>query len=93
MGKPAFIPTEETGRIILQWCNEGAELILPSKEETLERINDCKTIGELLMLYNSTPAIAAEYKAAFSDKRAELEKQPPTISNTKIINNGTYSNK
>jgi hypothetical protein len=92
MGKPAFIPTEDTGRLILEWCNEGAEPIISGKE-TLERINDCKTIGELLMLYNSTPTIAAEYKAAFSDKRAELEKQPPTISNTKIINNGTYSNK
>ncbi len=37
MGKPAFIPTEATGKLIADWCNQGIE-----KPSITERINECK---------------------------------------------------
>jgi len=46
MDKPAFIPTIETGRAIMEWCNSGAEAItpglpfFPSKEQDKKKFMD-----------------------------------------------------
>ena len=51
MGKPAFIPSEDTGRKIKDWCESGEESA-PEKYGWETEIDECKTQKELVELYN-----------------------------------------
>ena len=74
MGKPEFVITPKTGKRILDWCNVSE--INPDNENTVfERINDCKSIEELLHLYYENPVEDAVILTAFSEKRSELEQK------------------
>jgi AAA domain len=83
-GKPEFKLTAETGKKILEWCNEGVAV---QKKDLTERINDCKSIEELLNLYYANPTDDATLKKAFTIKRSSLEQS--LIPNTSNSNNGT----
>ncbi|MFL5809125.1 MAG: AAA family ATPase [Flavisolibacter sp.] len=53
MGKPAFIPSEKTGEIIAEWCEQGEEdfnIIRPGSE-WYERVGSCVTQKDLVELY------------------------------------------
>ncbi|MCU7548218.1 ATP-binding protein [Chitinophagaceae bacterium LB-8] len=53
MNKPAFVPTEKTGELIHQWCEQGEEAFkVQPGSEWHERIQQCKTQKELVELYN-----------------------------------------
>lgn len=62
MDKQPFIITEETGKQIIEWCNDGAKVI-PEIFKTLdERINDAETLlsdvgseDEMISVYKSLP--------------------------------------
>lgn len=54
MGQPEFIPTEETGRLIKNWCESGIDLPEPSKEQ----------FDALLSYLKGTPDQATKAKAA-----------------------------
>lgn len=79
-GKPEFIITTETGKQILNWCNEGKELTTSSSIKTFpnslildEKIAACKTVDELLLLYKvQTPLMQLQYGAVFTKKRQQL---------------------
>lgn len=76
MGKPAFIPTIETGKIIAEWCESGEEkdFYITWSEE----LNRCNTLADLVRLYNGNkPTIDNDpkLKEMFSSKQTEL-KQP-----------------
>lgn len=47
MGKPEFIINSETGKKILDWCNNGTNL-----HDAREKIKATKTVEELKVLYN-----------------------------------------
>jgi len=84
MGKPEFVITPKTGKRILDWCNVSE--INPDNENTVfERINDCKSIEELLHLYYENPVEDAVILTAFSEKRSELEQKtlPASLVNLK----------
>ena len=51
--KQEFLITPSTGKQILDWCNEG---VVVNENTVYERINDCKSIDELLHLYYEFPA-------------------------------------
>lgn len=54
MGKPAFIPNEDTGRLIAGWCEQGEEA--PSVQvgsEWVKKVDDCQTHKDLVALYNT----------------------------------------
>ncbi len=68
MGKPAFVPNVDTGKLILNWCNEGIEA--PNIEQ---RINECKTIKELLQLFQNEEIQDDSTINIFSNKRKQLE--------------------
>ena len=70
---PEFIPTTETGKAILDWCNTGNESIE-------EQISTCKTVGELLELYKQSPAYQESHARYFTAKRQAL--LPPGDQNT-----------
>ena len=93
--KPEFVITSETGKIILAWCNAGKEAISSELKELPQRINECKSIEELLKLYYSDPPVEETLKNAFTVKRGELEKQSKTpilINNLNHNSNGTIHN-
>lgn len=54
MGQPEFIPTEETGKLIKNWCESGTDLPEPSKEQ----------FDALLTYLKGTPEQATKAKAA-----------------------------
>lgn len=57
MGKPEFIPTKETGKVILDWCNQGIDAPTPgiTYEELLKRIRQCTTTSDLNTLFQTHP--------------------------------------
>lgn len=64
-----FIPTEETGRMIKEWCELGVEL-KPIPIE--ERIAACNTVEGLMQLYASTPNLHEDVKQLFTNRKKEL---------------------
>ena len=87
--KPEFIISVDTGVAIKQWCNSGAEI---NPIDISERISDCKTIKELLELYQQFPQFKEALKPEFEkQKRTIMINQAVTtqLNNEKINENGT----
>jgi hypothetical protein len=80
MDKPEFRITTATGREILKWCNEGKELV---PEDLQKRINDCKSVNELLKLFEKQEALDNDIISAFTKKRSEIELSNKTNQNQK----------
>ena len=58
MGKPAFVPTEQTGELIANWCEQGEEdfnIIRPGSE-WYSKVEICNTQRELVELYQKNKA-------------------------------------
>lgn len=90
-GKPECKLTSEIGNRILEWCKQGIpQSVVPT--DINERINDCKSLDELLKLYYAHPTDDPHILHSFSSRRAELEGKTPetTINNKQTQNNGTY---
>jgi hypothetical protein len=53
MGKPSFVPTEETGRLIANWCDQGEEdfTVLRPGSEWYNKVDTCSSQRELVDLY------------------------------------------
>jgi hypothetical protein len=68
-GKPAFTPSVETGQLISQWCNSGQAL---QPDEVSVRIEECKTIAELLDLYHQFPEYQKPLKKEFEQQKKRL---------------------
>lgn len=75
MGKPSFVPTEETGREILRWCAEGVEVdYLDSWKNELQ---NCKSSNEIIALYNGNKLSVdgdPKIKQLFKDRENEIKK-------------------
>lgn len=72
-GKPEFIITSETGKMIAEWCNSGVEV----REMILSRLMDCETKQQIVDLYNEhavTVSTDEGLKTAFKNKQAEVAK-------------------
>jgi hypothetical protein len=69
MGKPECIASTAIGKLILDWCNKG-------DIDITQRINGCKSLGELLTLYKINPASDESIQQLFTKRRGELEKKP-----------------
>lgn len=98
--QPEFVITEETGKKILAWCNQGednesSEFSSPEAiENVIKQIEACKTYEELIMLYRQSPTDQETALNAFKLRRDELlknMKQYPIIHKTQ--SNGTTTNK
>jgi hypothetical protein len=55
-GKPAFVPTVQTGEAILKWSNEGEEVIPIPVSDWGKKIDACNTQRELVELYQQNKA-------------------------------------
>jgi hypothetical protein len=87
--KPEFLISVETGKSILNWCNEG---IAESVDEFASKIIACKTYDELTKLYYAHPDKQQTYKTQFATKKAELKPQPEiNLSTQNFSANGNGS--
>jgi hypothetical protein len=84
--EPDFKLTEEVGKKILRWCDEG---VTDNENTLLERINDCKSMDELLKLYYQNPTEDKQLLGLYSSRKKEFEKH---LSTLKSKQNGTYRN-
>jgi hypothetical protein len=53
MGKPAFVPSEQTGELIAKWCEEGEEQqdVVKPGSDWYNKVEQCSTQKELVELY------------------------------------------
>jgi hypothetical protein len=72
-GLSAFRITEQTGCHVLDWCKQGIQGV--QGDLLLEKINDCKSLPELLQLYYGHPSPKPSVKNAFTKRRNELERK------------------
>lgn len=89
MDKPEFKISTATGKAILEWCQSGKETSL---EEVNDRINDCKTLQELLNIYYAYPKFSMTLQKEFEaqKKRLQIHQQVQTeLANQKTNPNGT----
>lgn len=79
----------QTGKEILEWCNSGVDV---KPADISNRIEDCKTIKELLDLYQEYPEFKDLLKPEFEEqKRSIMNKEITTqLANQKIMQNGTH---
>jgi hypothetical protein len=68
-GKPVFTPSIETGQVISKWCNNGSTI---NPDELSARIVECKSISELLDLYNQYPEYQNSFKKEFEQQKRRL---------------------
>lgn len=83
MCKPAFVITEDTGREILNWCNEGV-----SPEEVRKQIKKATSVPQLRELYNLYQDMFPLLEQDFTKRKNELN-QPVTSNKSKSAANGT----
>lgn len=62
-----FVPNEQTGNTIAQWCNEDLT------GHIHQRINACKSVEELIDLYTQSPAYQDLYAQHFTNKKDQLQ--------------------
>jgi hypothetical protein len=71
MDKPAFKLSPFIGEQIRNWCNQGTPSF--QRETVIRRIEDAKSLGELLTLYKHSPGFQTSLHDHFSRRRKELE--------------------
>ena len=89
-GKPEHKLTVETGKLIKDWCNSGEDI---SVDDISLRINDCKSIQELLELYKQHPQFKIVLHSEFEQQKKRLlinEDVSKELSNLKQSSNGIH---
>jgi len=88
-GKPEHKLSIETGKKIRDWCNSG--MVLKATDVSV-RINECKSISELLDLFKQFPQFNKTLLPEYEAKKRELIINPQNINpklSPKHSNNGT----
>ena len=67
VNKPEFIITPDTGKAILDWCNDGITI-----EMVIERIQSAQTVKELGDIYGSYPEWRDQLLQYYMQKKEEL---------------------
>ena len=91
-GKPEFIPTSDTGAIILKWCNQGVtSTVNPVIEKIKKLIQSCNSTEALLLLYNANPILQEALNQDFSNRKQQIIGNN-ILNQTNFITNGTTAN-
>jgi hypothetical protein len=76
MGKPEFVPSVTTGKMIADWCEQGTEVLSPKqKTEWYLKLHNCTTRKELVQLYNKNKAEvdkSLQLQNLFSERKSEI---------------------
>lgn len=67
--KQGLLINEDTGKSILEWCNYGKD---ENANDINNRINECKTIAELLSLFNKYQHLKETLKPEFEKRKREI---------------------
>ena len=90
-GKPNFIPTSDTGAIILKWCNQGTGTYQETTmEEMMQFIQACQTNDELITLYNANPRYQQSLNTEFGKRQQQL-KENKILNQNNFSTNGTVT--
>jgi len=84
--KPGFVITSDTGHNILKWCNEDSDVVM---NEAVTRINACKSLGELLALYETFSSQKDKLTPDFTKKKLELNTTKQNSSLQTFSTNGS----
>jgi hypothetical protein len=86
--KPEFTITSDTGKRILQWCNQTDEVEIKEEENIQIQVQECTNIKDLINLYGSSSQnVQTSYKELFALRRDQLQ----SITNINPAQkNGTY---
>lgn len=79
MGKPEFIPSEQTGQMIAEWCENGVDPAIEIKE-AINKLANCNSVDELKMFKETVSVAVAgsdEFKRAGKDRMNEIMKPKP----------------
>jgi hypothetical protein len=91
MDKPDVKITPQIGQQILEWCNQG-EMDEKQVEAFTQRVKACKSVKELIELYNMNPDYQQSHFTAFADHKKMLlssrENATNNLSQLKQSNNG-----
>ncbi|WP_220472683.1 AAA family ATPase [Spirosoma foliorum] len=81
MGKPAFIPSEQTGELIREWCESGIDIEQETKS-AIAKLANCASIDELKELKATLSPLVhqhPDFMKAAKTRYAEVQKQVATI--------------
>jgi hypothetical protein len=67
--KQGQLINEDTGKSILEWCNYGKEV---TANDINTRINECKSVAELLSLFNKYQHLKETLKPEFEKRKREI---------------------
>lgn len=73
-GKPEFILTSETGRMIKEWCEAGVDVRQEVKEAVI-KLTNCTTVDDLKLFKDTLPAYVVNdesFKKAGKDRMNEI---------------------
>ena len=88
--KESFVITPDTGRKLLQWCNNGEAI---SVDEVSRRIGGVASIKELLALFNEFPQYKESLKPEYETRKRQIminQNVQQDLSQQKINSNGTH---
>jgi len=72
-GKPEFIPTVDTGAVILKWCSQGVGSYPEAiAADIIQAIHACTSNDELLALYNAHPLLQQSLNQEFGQRKQQL---------------------
>ncbi len=78
--KPPFKLSSDIGKAILKWCNEGVSPDV-EKQKICQRINQSKSLHDLIDLYNLNP----QYQEVLFDDFVNKRKQLQALVNSQIL--------
>lgn len=81
MGKPSFIPNEQTGEMLLEWCESGID---PAEEikKAINALANCNTVDDLTLLKETLAAYIIADKEFKSEAMARYKKLKPVTETT-----------
>jgi hypothetical protein len=82
-GKPEFLVSVETGKLIIEWCNQGA-FSNPEVEAFIDKINACTSLSELGRLYSLHPEYQQAYQRHFTRRKEILQPFGPASGITPL---------
>jgi hypothetical protein len=88
-GKPEQKLSIQTGKLIQDWCNAGADV---TSDDLLLLIKECTTVQQLRELYNKHPEYKESMLPFFEQQKIDILKKQDSVTellNLKIHQNGT----
>lgn len=88
-GQPEQKLTINTGELIRDWCNSGAEITV---DQVSDRISECMSLNDLLQLYKQYPQCKASLQQEYEQRKRQLiinQEVQTQLANQPISTNGT----